>query len=46
MKKLEDKFNPKDFEEDIRTNWEAKGYFEPSTDRTQKPYTHHNLQSI
>ncbi len=39
MKKLEDKFNPKDFEEDIRTNWEKQGYFEPSTDRKQKPYT-------
>ena len=37
--KLADKFNPKDFEETIYKNWEEKGYFKPSDDRTKKPYT-------
>lgn len=37
--KLADKFNPKDFEEKIYKNWEEKGYFKPSDDRTKKPYT-------
>ena len=32
MKKLEDKYNPKDYEEKIRINWEEKGFFEPSKD--------------
>ena len=37
--KLNDKFNPKDFEERIYDNWEKKGYFKPSEDKTKKPYT-------
>ena len=37
--KLSDKFNPKEFEEKIYNNWEEKGYFKPSDDRTKKPYT-------
>ena len=36
---LKDKFNPKDFEDDIYTNWEERGYFKPSNDKTKKPYT-------
>ena len=36
---LEGKFNPKDFEEKIYQEWEEKGYFKPSEDKTKKPYT-------
>ena len=36
---LEGKFNPKDFEDEIYENWEKKGYFKPSNDKTKKPYT-------
>lgn len=37
--KLEDKFNPKNFEEEIYKRWEEKEYFKPSEDKTKKPYT-------
>ena len=37
--KLEDKFNPKNFEEEIYKRWEEKEYFKPSADKTKKPYT-------
>ena len=37
--KLEDKFNPKNFEEEIYKRWEGKEYFKPSEDKTKKPYT-------
>ena len=36
---LEGKYNPKDFEEKLYENWEEKGYFKPSDDRTKTPYT-------
>ena len=36
---LEGKFNPKEFEDSIYENWEKKGYFKPSEDKTKKPYT-------
>ena len=36
---LEGKYNPKDFEEKLYENWEEKGYFKPSDDRTKIPYT-------
>ena len=36
---LEGKFEPKNFETKIYKNWEGKGYFQPSEDRTKKPYT-------
>ena len=36
---LENKFNPKDFEDKIYKNWEEKGYFKPSEDKNKKPYT-------
>ena len=36
---LEGKFNPQEFEDSIYENWEKKGYFKPSDDRTKKPYT-------
>lgn len=35
----EGKFNPKDFEDEIYENWEKKGYFKPSNDKSKKPYT-------
>lgn len=37
--KLEDKFDPKNFEEEIYKRWEEKEYFKPSEDKTKKPYT-------
>ena len=37
--KLNDKFNPKDFEEKLYNNWEKKGYFKPSMDKNKEPYS-------
>lgn len=37
--KLEDKFNPKDFEEEIYTRWEKEDCFKPSMDKTKQSYT-------
>ena len=37
--KLKDKYNPKDFEEKTYKNWEEKGYFKPSKDKTTPSYT-------
>ncbi len=36
--KLADKFNPKDFEDRLYEEWEKKGYFKPSDDKTKKAY--------
>ena len=36
--KLQDKFNPKGFEDKIYDNWNKKGYFKPSEDRSKEPY--------
>ena len=36
---LNEKFNPKDFEDEIYKNWEENGYFKPSEDKTKIPYT-------
>ena len=36
---LEGKYNPKNFEEKWYEEWEQKGYFKPSEDKTKKPYT-------
>ena len=36
--KLNEKFNPKDFEDSIYKNWEEKGYFKPSMDKGKEPY--------
>ena len=36
--KLNDKLNPKDFEEKIYNNWEQKGYFKPSNNKKGKTY--------
>ena len=35
---LENNYNPKHFEEDLYTNWEKKGYFKPSIDKSKDPY--------
>ena len=37
-KKLNDKFNPKDFEERLYKDWEEKGYFKPNMDKDKEPY--------
>ena len=37
-KKLNDKYNPKDFEEKLYQEWEEKGYFKPSMDKTKESY--------
>ncbi len=36
--KLNDKFNPKDFEDKIYEKWEEKNYFKPSDDKTKESY--------
>jgi len=36
--KLNDKFNPKDFEDRLYESWEEKGYFKPSEDKTKEAY--------
>ena len=37
-KKLEGNYNPKDFEKQIYENWEEKGCFKPSMDKTKPSY--------
>jgi valyl-tRNA synthetase len=37
--KLADKYNPSDFEEKLYNEWESKGYFKPSDDKTKKTFT-------
>ena len=39
MHELEGKFEPQTFEEKIYKNWNEKGCFKPSDDKTKKPYT-------
>ncbi len=36
--KLNDKFNPKDFEGRLYEEWEKNGYFKPSGDKSKEPY--------
>ena len=36
--KLEEKYNPKDFEDELYKNWEEKGYFKPSNDKSKESY--------
>lgn len=38
-KPLEGKFEPKSFEEKIYQEWNEKGYFKPSKDKSKEPYT-------
>ena len=35
---LNEKYNPKDFEEKLYQEWEEKGYFKPNMDKTKEPY--------
>ena len=35
---MENKYNPKDFEEKLYQEWEEKGYFKPSMDKTKESY--------
>ncbi len=37
--KLNDRFNPKDFEDEIYKNWMDKKYFKPSGDKTKESYS-------
>lgn len=37
-RKLNDKYNPKDFEDKLYEDWEKKGYFKPSMDKTKESY--------
>ena len=37
-KKIMDKYNPKEFEEKLYNEWEQKGYFKPSMDKTKESY--------
>ena len=36
--KLDDKFDPKSFEDRLYEDWEKKGYFKPSNDKTKEAY--------
>lgn len=38
MHKIEDKYNPKNFEEELYKKWEEKEYFKPSMDQSKTPY--------
>ena len=35
---LENKYNPKDFEDELYKDWEKKGYFKPSMDKTKESF--------
>ena len=35
---LENKYEPKKFEEELYKNWDEKGYFKPSMDENKEPY--------
>ena len=35
---LKEKYNPKDFEDKLYEEWEKKGYFKPSMDKTKESY--------
>ncbi len=37
--KLNEKFNPKEFEDRLYSTWNEKGYFKPSEDKNKKTYT-------
>ena len=38
MKNIENKYNPKDFEEQLYKQWEEDGCFKPSMDKNKEPY--------
>ncbi len=35
---MQDKYNPKNFEEELYKHWEEEGYFKPSMDKTKESY--------
>ena len=35
---LKEKYNPKDFEDELYQRWEEKGYYKPSMDKTKENY--------
>ena len=35
---IKEKYNPKDFEDELYQRWEEKGYFKPSMDKTKENY--------
>ena len=37
-RKLNDKYNPEEFESELYEDWEKKGYFKPSMDKTKESY--------
>ncbi len=39
MKKIENKYNPKDFEDKLYEKWEKGGYFKPSMDKSHPSYS-------
>ena len=36
-KKMNEKYNPSDFEDELYKNWNDKGYFTPVIDKTKTP---------
>lgn len=41
-KKLNDKYNPQDFEEKLYQEWEEKGYFKPSMEQNKRKLLHND----
>ena len=39
MRKIENKYNPKDFEDKLYKDWEEKDYFKPSMDKSHPSYS-------
>ena len=39
MHKLNDKYNPKEFEDKLYSEWEQKGYFKPSGNKSKGNYS-------
>ncbi len=39
MKEIKEKYNPKEFEEQLYKKWEDNGYFKPDDDKNKEPFT-------
>ena len=39
MKEIENRYNPKDFEDKLYEDWESKGYFKPNMDKSKESYS-------
>ncbi len=37
--KIKEKYNPKEFEEQLYKKWEDNGYFKPDDDKNKEPFT-------